>query len=107
MILEKIIKFRGVYYVLNGRFDFLNGIILNEFNIKFLFERIVKDDIEEIILVINFNIEGEIIVMYFVKFMKNFGIKIIKLVSGIFMGGNLEFLDIVIIFCVLDDRIEI
>ena len=49
MILEKTTKFKGVYHVLNGRLDPLNGITPNELNIKSLLERIAKDDIEEII----------------------------------------------------------
>ena len=49
MILEKTTKYSGVYHVLNGRLDPLNGITPNELNIKSLLERIAKDDIEEII----------------------------------------------------------
>ena len=47
MILEKTTKYRGVYHVLNGRLDPLNGITPNELNIKSLLERIAKDNIEE------------------------------------------------------------
>ena len=100
MILEKTTKFRGVYHV-------LNGITPNELNIKSLLERIAKDDIEEIILATNPNIEGETTAMYLAKLMKNFGIKITKLASGIPMGGNLEFSDTATISRALDDRIEI
>ena len=107
MILEKTTKFRGVYHVLNGRLDPLNGITPNELNIKSLLERIAKDDIEEIILATNPNIEGETTAMYLAKLMKNFGIKITKLASGIPMGGNLEFSDTATISRALDDRIEI
>ena len=107
MILEKTTKYSGVYHVLNGRLDPLNGITPNELNIKSLLERIAKDDIEEIILATNPNIEGETTAMYLAKLMKNFGIKITKLASGIPMGGNLEFSDTATISRALDDRIEI
>jgi len=107
MILEKTTKYRGVYHVLNGRLDPLNGITPNELNIKSLLERIAKDDIEEIILATNPNIEGETTAMYLAKLMKNFGIKITKLASGIPMGGNLEFSDTATISRALDDRVEI
>ena len=107
MILEKTTKYSGVYHVLNGRLDPLNGITPNELNIKSLLERIAKDNIEEIILATNPNIEGETTAMYLAKLMKNFGIKITKLASGIPMGGNLEFSDTATISRALDDRIEI
>ena len=107
MILEKTTKFRGVYHVLDGRLDPLNGITPNELNIKSLLERIEKDDIEEIILATNPNIEGETTAMYLAKLMKNFGIKITKLASGIPIGSNLEFSDTATISRALDDRVEV
>ena len=107
MILEKTTKFRGVYHVLDGRLDPLNGITPNELNIKSLLERIAKDDIEEIILATNPNIEGETTAMYIAKLMKNFGIKITKLASGIPIGSNLEFSDTATISRALDDRVEV
>ena len=107
MILEKTTKFRGVYHVLNGRLDPLNGITPNELNIKSLLERIAKDDIEEIILATKPNIEGETTAMYLAKLMKNFGIKITKLASGIPIGSNLEFSDMATISRALDDRVEV
>lgn len=75
---KKTTKYRGVYHVLNGRLDPLNGITPNELNIKSLLERIAKDDIEEIILATNPNIEGETTAMYLAKLMKNFGIKLLN-----------------------------
>ena len=107
MILEKTTKFRGVYHVLDGRLDPLNGITPNELNIKSLLERIAKDDIEEIILATNSHIEGETTSMYLAKLMKNFGIKITKLASGIPIGSNLEFSDTATISRALDDRVEV
>ena len=107
MILEKTTKFRGVYHVLDGRLDPLNGITPNELNIKSLLERIAKDDIEEIILATNPNIEGETTAMYLAKLMKNFGIKITKLASGIPIWSNLEFSDTATISRALDDRVEV
>ena len=107
MILEKTTKFKGVYHVLDGRLDPLNGITPNELNIKSLLERIAKDDIEEIILATNPNIEGETTAMYLAKLMKNFGIKITKLARGIPIGSNLEFSDTATISRALDDRVEV
>lgn len=51
--LEKTTKFRGVYHVLDGRLDPLNGITPNELNIKSLIQRLTDDSIKEIILATN------------------------------------------------------
>lgn len=105
--LEKTTKYKGVYHVLEGRLDPLNGITPNELNIKSLIKRIAEDDIKEIILATNPNLEGETTAMYIAKLIKNFGIKVTKLASGIPIGGNIEFTDTATISRALDDRIEI
>ncbi len=105
--LEKTTKFKGMYHVLDGRLDPLNGITPNELNIKSLLKRIAGNNIKEIILATNPNIEGEATAMYLAKLLKNFDMKITKLASGIPMGGNLEFSDSATISRALDDRIEI
>lgn len=107
MTLEKTTKFKGVYHVLEGRLDPLNGITPNELNIKSLIQRIADNDIKEIILATNPNLEGETTAMYLAKLIKNFDIKVTKLASGIPMGGNIEFSDTATISRALDDRIEI
>ena len=105
--LEKTTKFKGVYHVLEGRLDPLNGITPNELNIKSLIQRIADNNIKEIILATNPNLEGETTAIYLAKLIKNFDIKVTKLASGIPMGGNIEFSDIATISRALDDRIEI
>lgn len=59
------------------------------------------------ILVINLNIEGEVIVMYIFRFLKLIGIKIIRIVYGLFVGGDFEYVDEVILFKVLEGRREV
>lgn len=105
--LEKTTKYRGVYHVLEGRLDPLNGITPNELNIKSLIKRISEDNIKEIILATNPNLEGETTAMYLAKLIKTFDIKVTKLASGIPIGGNIEFADTATISRALDDRIEI
>lgn len=105
--LEKTTKFKGVYHVLEGHLDPLNGITPNELNIKSLIKRIGENDIKEIILATNPNLEGETTAMYLAKLIKNFDIKVTKLASGIPMGGNIEFSDTATISRALDDRVEI
>lgn len=58
-------------------------------------------------MVINFIIEGEVIVMYIVRLVKLMGIKVIWIVYGFFVGGDLEYVDEVIILKVLEGRREI
>lgn len=59
------------------------------------------------IFVINFNIEGEVMVMYILRFLKLFGIKFFCIVYGLFVGGDLEYVDEVIFFKVFEGRCEL
>lgn len=59
-VIEKIKIFYGNYYVLNGFIDFFKGIEFKDLNFDKLINRV--KDIKEIIIVMNFNVEGEFIV---------------------------------------------
>lgn len=91
--LEKMGKYKGYYHVLNGKIAPLNGITPDKLNIKSLLTRVAKNDIEEIILALNPDLEGETTALYLHKLLKPFGVKITKIASGIPMGGNIEFAD--------------
>lgn len=105
--LEKTGKYNGVYHVLNGKIAPLNGVTPDKLNIKSLLERIVKDDIKEIIFALNPDLEGETTVLYLTKLIKPFGITLTKIASGIPMGGNIEFTDSATIAKALEGRQEL
>lgn len=104
---EKMGKYRGTYHVLNGKIAPLNGITPDKLNIKSLLERVAREDIEEIILALNPDLEGETTVLYLSKLLKPFGVKVTKIASGIPMGGNIEYADSATISKALDGRQEI
>lgn len=105
--LEKTGKYRGKYHVLGGKLAPLQGMTPDKLNLKPLLERVSKEEIEEIILALNPDLEGETTAMYLVRLLKPFEIKITKIASGIPMGGNLEFADSATIARALDARQEI
>lgn len=105
--LEKTRKYRGYYHVLGGKLAPLQGITPDKLNLKSLLERVATEDIEEIILALNPDLEGETTVMYLLRLLKPFEVKITKIASGIPIGGNLEFADSATISRALDARQEI
>lgn len=90
--IENAEQYKGLYHVLGGKLDPLNGIGIDELNIKELIARL--NDVEEIILALNPDIEGETTNLYLSKILLEKGIKVTKIASGIPMGGNIEFTDI-------------
>jgi len=106
LALEKSKSYNGKYHVLNGKIAPLSGITPDKLNIKSLLTRVAAEEIEEIILALNPDLEGETTAMYLMKLLKPFGVKISKIASGIPMGGNIEFSDIATINRALNDRKE-
>lgn len=95
LALEKNGRYKGVYHVLHGKIDPLNNIGPDEIYIKQLLDRIVKEDIEEIILATNPTMEGEATAMYISKQIKALGkkVKITRIGRGLPTGADIEYAD--------------
>jgi len=110
LALEKAGSFRGVYHVLHGAISPLNNIGPDELFIAQLLERIKNSvqSIEEIILAVNPNMEGEATAMYIQKQLKNkdFKLKITRLGQGLPTGADLEYADEITLARALEGRRE-
>lgn len=92
--MERARFFKGKYHILYGKISPLNGVGADDLNLKNLVTRVAEGEIEEVILALNPDLEGETTAAYISKLLKNFDVKITKIASGIPIGGNLEFADI-------------
>lgn len=100
LAIEKIGKFEGVYHVLHGRIDPLNNIRPEDLRIKQLLDRLNKKEIDEVILALNPDMEGEATCMYIVQKIKKANeqmsknqIKITRLAYGLPTGASIEYAD--------------
>ena len=93
--LERTHEFRGIYHVLHGVISPLNKVGVSDLRIEPLFERVKKlSDLEEIILAMPGNTEGEATAFFLQeKFEGFFGGKVTRLARGIPSGGDLDYLD--------------
>ena len=103
---EKTGKYEGVYHVLHGAISPMLGIGPNEIRLKELMLRL-QGDIDEVIIVTNSTLEGEITVMYISKLIKPTGIKVSRIASGVPVGGDLEYIDEVTLLRALEGRVEL
>lgn len=103
--LEKIKEYKGVYHVLHGTINPLQGVGINDIRIKELLERL--DGVHEIILALNPDVEGEATAMYIARLIKPLGIKVTKLAHGIPIGADIEYTDENTLAQALVDRREI
>ena len=104
---EKSETYNGLYHVLGGKIDPLNGVTIEDLNISELMKRLDEKDMEEVILALNPDMEGETTALYLIKMMKNKGVKVSQIASGIPMGGNIEFTDMATLGRSLEGRREI
>ena len=107
LAIEKAGKFDGVYHVLHGRIDPLNNIRPEDLRIDQLVKR-SNSEVEEIILALNPDMEGEATSMYIVKKIKNqiSNIKITRLAYGLPTGSSIEYADEITLGRALEGRRE-
>lgn len=93
--LEKTGVYKGLYHVLLGAINPLEGIGVDQLKIRELMVRINEADpvIEEVIISTNPNTEGDVTAMYLQRILEPFKIKVTRLASGLPVGGDLEYAD--------------
>jgi recombination protein RecR len=92
--IEKTGAFDGVYHVLLGAMNPLEGIGPDNLKIKELALRVAAEDITEVILCTNPNIEGETTAAFIAtKVLAPFDVNVSRLASGLPVGGDLEYAD--------------
>lgn len=95
-LIEKTNEFRGRYHVLGGVISPLDNIGPDDVRIRELMQRINDEGqpIDEVILALNPDSEGEATAYYLNKLLKPFDeIEVTRIAYGIPMGSELEFID--------------
>ena len=103
---EKSKTYNGLYHVLGGIIDPLNGVGVDDLDIDKLTKRLTEN-VKEVILALDPSLEGETTSLYLSKIIKEKEIKVSRIASGIPMGGNIEFSDIATLSRSLEGRKEI
>lgn len=67
MVIEEMGQYCGFYYVFGGVILFIEGIGFVELNIDLFVSWVQVDEVKEVIMVISFIIEGDIIIFYIIK----------------------------------------
>ena len=96
--IERTREFRGLYHVLGGALDPINGIGPNELRIAGLMRRVGGEadgeEIAEIIIATDPNTTGEATSTYLARLLRPFpDLVVSRLASGLPMGADLEFAD--------------
>ncbi len=90
---EKSGSFRGRFHVLGGRISPLNGVDPEDLRIAELERRLETEPVQEIILALGTDVEGDATSHYLAKRLSSRGIKITRLARGLPAGSGLDFAD--------------
>ena len=91
--IEKTNEFNGVYHVIGGILSPLSGIGPEDLKIKELIKRFEYETINEVILALNADTEGETTALYLARLLKPMVNKVTRIARGQPIGGDLEFAD--------------
>lgn len=86
-------NYKGLYFILGGELNQIEGTGPDQLNITPLIEKLKTKKISEIILGLNPTIEGETTTLYLAKLIRPYQIKITRLAKGLPMGADLEYVD--------------
>ncbi len=103
LAIEKTGEFSGMYHVLHGVINPLDGVSQEDLKIRELLLRLMN--VDEIILALNPSVEGEVTMQYLNKILKTLDIKVTRLSRGIPIGSDLEFSDEATISKALEQRV--
>lgn len=91
--IEKTHQYSGVYHVLGGALNPLQGIGVEDLRIELLMRRLQDVNVQEIIMATNPNVEGEATAAYLARLIAPMQIKVTRIAQGLPMGGDLEYAD--------------
>ena len=92
---EKTREFKGVYHVLGGTINMLEGITPDKLKVRELVDRIRNPHrpISEVIFGFNPDLEGESTALYLSKLLKNEPLTLTRLARGLPRGADIDYAD--------------
>jgi recombination protein RecR len=91
--IERTREFRGRYHVLGGAISPMEGIGPEQLRTKELLTRLADGTVTEVILATDPNLEGEATATYLTRLLRDLGLRVTRLASGLPVGGDLEYAD--------------
>lgn len=92
-IIEETREYDGLYHVLGGAISPMNGVGAEDLSIGKLMQRVSDQSVTEVILATNPTVEGDTTALYLQRMLKERGVAVSRLASGLPVGGDLEYAD--------------
>ncbi|PHP53321.1 recombination mediator RecR [Actinomyces ruminis] len=91
--IERTREYRGLYHVLGGAIDPINGVGPDDLRIRELFARVGDGIVEEVILATDPDVVGEATAAYLTRMLRTMAVPVSRLASGLPVGSDLEYAD--------------
>jgi len=105
--IEKTRNFNGVYHVLHGALSPIHGIGPEHLRIANLSKRLDDGAVDEVIIATNPTVEGEATATYLSKLIKQMGVKVTRIATGVPAGSDIEYADEVTMTKAMEGRREL
>jgi recombination protein RecR len=108
LAIERTGSYHGVYHVLHGAINPVNGVGPDDLKIRELTARVEKGGVNEVIIATNPGYEGDATASWIYKNeLASKGVKMTRLARGLPVGGDIEYADSVTLSRALQGRSEI
>lgn len=107
LAIERTGSYHGVYHVLHGAINYVNGVGVENLKIRELVERVDQGGVQEVIIATNPSFEGEATANFIQKELVGKGLRMTRLARGLPVGGDIEYADSVTLTRALQGRSEI
>ncbi len=91
--IEKTTQFSGLYHVLGGIINPMEGVGPNDLTIAHLIKRVTAENSREVILALPATVEGDTTNYYIYKMLNHFDVKITSIARGVAVGDELQYAD--------------
>jgi recombination protein RecR len=104
LALERAGALRGLYHVLHGVLNPMEGVGPEDLHIRELLARLQDGVVKEVIMATNPSLEGEATGMYIQRLISPLGVRVTRLARGLPSGADLEYTDDVTLARALEGR---
>jgi recombination protein RecR len=91
--MERAAVYRGVYHILGGTLNALDGRGPDDLHIDKLINRASAGHTSEVILALSATVDGQTTAHYIAEKLANSGVDVTRLAHGVPVGGELDYLD--------------
>jgi recombination protein RecR len=102
--IERTGAFKGHYHVLGGRISPLENVGPDDLRIDQLLERVRRDAVQEVILAVGSDVEGEATAHFLAEILRPLAVSVSRIAQGLPAGGGLESADELTLFRALSGR---